>query len=455
MHYHFLRLVVLLMLRAFFGRIRLKGLEQVPRTGGLILAANHPSTFLDPLVVAAWLRRPVYFLANGGVFTSPVVKWLLRQLFMIPVYRKQDSPQAANKNQGTFSACFELLEQGGALVIFPEGTSEDERRLRPLKTGTARIALGAQERRDFQLPVHIVPVGISYTNPRRFQSHLQVEFDAPVDTRAFAGAHAQDPVAAVQQLTQQLTERLTALIVHTADDPTDDLVRDIEEVYAHEVQADLGLAAPETERIFGAARAITAAVHHFNTQAPERVAALRAQLSQYLTDLKTHRLTDALVRRYPTAPALRPSGSSWLALAAGLPVYLFSELHNLLPYRLPGWLTRRWVKDITFRAPINLVLGSVCFAIFYAVYGWLFWRFWPQPWALAIYVLALPLSGYFAFRYYHFARQLLARRRASRQAQTQPARWADLQSRRAAIVQTLEQAKEEYLGNSTSQFINS
>ncbi|MCU0450973.1 MAG: lysophospholipid acyltransferase family protein [Bernardetiaceae bacterium] len=444
MHYHLLRFIVLFMLRAFFGRIRLKGLEQVPRTGGLILAANHPSTFLDPLVVAAWLRRPVYFLANGGVFTSPVVKWLLRQLFMIPVYRKQDSPRAANQNQGTFSACYELLEQGGALVIFPEGTSEEERRLRPLKTGTARIALGAQERGGFQLPVSIVCVGISYTNPRRFQSHLQVEFDAPIDTRTFAAAYAQDPVATVQQLTQQMTERLTAMIVHTADDPTDDLVRDIEEVYAPEVQAALGLAAPETERIFGAARAITAAVHHFKAQAPDRVAALQTQLTHYLTELKAHGLTDALVRRYPVVPELRPAGGSWLALVAGLPIYLFSELHNLLPYRLPGWLTRRWVKDITFRAPINLVLGSLCFALFYPFYWWLFWRFWPQPVALAVYALAIPLSGYFAFRYYHFARRFFARRRASRQAQAQPAWWANLQQQRAALGQTLEQAQAEY-----------
>jgi glycerol-3-phosphate O-acyltransferase / dihydroxyacetone phosphate acyltransferase len=449
MLYHFLRFVILLMLRAFFGSIRLKGLEQVPRRGGLILAANHPSTFLDPLVVAAWLRRPVFFLANGGIFTSPLVKWLLRQLFMIPIYRKHDSAQAASKNQDSFSACYDLLRQGGCLVIFPEGSSEDERRLRPIKTGTARIALGAQAGQAQDLGIHLVCVGINYTNPRKFQSRLQVQYDLPLPTGAYAGAYAADPVQAVQALTNEIASRLSAMIVHTANDEVDDLVRDIEQVYSTQLKAEQDLQAPETEQVFMVARQIAEAVHHFEATQPERVDGLQAQLKAYLGQLKTLGATDQLVAQFAEADQLRAGKlGDWLTLLAGFPLYLYSELHNFLPYRIPGWAALRFVRDVVFRAPINLVLGLVTFCLFYPLYWWVFRQLVPTPWwAVGLYAISLPLSGYFAFVYYHFGRRKLQQWRFARQVAAQPGLLAGLRATRADILRVLAQAKAEYLAS--------
>lgn len=447
MLYHFLRFVILVMLRAFFGGIQIKGLEQVPRKGGLILAANHPSTFLDPLVVVAWLRRPVYFLANGGIFTSPAVKWLLRQLYMIPIYRKQDSKDASGKNQDSFAACHELLREGGCLVIFPEGSSENERRLRPVKTGTARIALGAQA--GHPSDIHLVCVGINYTNPRKFLSKLWVQYDAPIEARAYSEAFQADPTQAVQQLTNAITQRLTAMIVNTANEEADRLVHDIEEIYSNQLKAELQLQAPETEQVFMIARQIAAAVHHFEATQPQRVGEMRSRLDRYMAQLAEHQISDKLVAKYPSLEQLQ--AGKWgdvLALVAGFPLYVYSEVHNFLPYRIPGWIAQRYVSDIVFRAPINMVAGLLTFSVFYPIYWYTFHHFFPNAgWWLGLYAVSLPLSGYYAFRYFHFWRRQREKWRFAAQVATNPPLFADLQTARAAILAGLDQAKAEYLAS--------
>ena len=107
------------------------------------------------------------------------MKWLMAQTNSIPIYRRQDadgtdpaaqvSPEElARPNEATFGRCYDYLGQGGTIMIFPEGTSVSERRLRPLKTGAARIALGAEARHDFKLGLHMLPVGINYFDPAAF-----------------------------------------------------------------------------------------------------------------------------------------------------------------------------------------------------------------------------------------------------------------------------------------------
>ncbi len=161
--YSLLKFVFTVTLRLFFRRFQVHGLEKLRKTKGpLILAVNHPNTFMDPLIVATLMPQRVAFIANGGIFnrlTRPIFKYF----HVIPVYRKKDSSDVplspAELNKMTFQRCYDYLKAKGTILIFPEGTSEIERRLRELKTGTARIALGAEYENDFQLGLQILPIG--------------------------------------------------------------------------------------------------------------------------------------------------------------------------------------------------------------------------------------------------------------------------------------------------------
>jgi 1-acyl-sn-glycerol-3-phosphate acyltransferase len=116
-----------------------KGRANVPRTGGVIVVANHYS-FFDPISVAHFLvkaGRTPRFLAKAGVFKHPVLGKLFRSAGQIPVYR--DSREAAQAFRDAVAA----VERGETIIVYPEGTMTKDPDLWPMagKTGAARIAL--------------------------------------------------------------------------------------------------------------------------------------------------------------------------------------------------------------------------------------------------------------------------------------------------------------------------
>jgi 1-acyl-sn-glycerol-3-phosphate acyltransferase len=115
------------------------GQENVPPSGGVIIAPNHISHF-DPLVVAHFVYgagRWPRFLAKASVFQVPLVGAFLRKVQQIPVER--GSVEAVK----SLDALVDALQQGGAVIIYPEGTTTREPDLWPMrgKTGAARLAL--------------------------------------------------------------------------------------------------------------------------------------------------------------------------------------------------------------------------------------------------------------------------------------------------------------------------
>lgn len=146
MLYKTLKLLFYLTTRAYYRSITIAGKNNLPNKDTPVLfVANHPSAFMDPILLGALVKRSLYFLARGDVFKNKMVQPIFNQLQMIPVYKADMSPGQMHKNESSFENCFEHLGQNNSLLIFPEGLSKTERRLRPIKTGTARIALGAEE----------------------------------------------------------------------------------------------------------------------------------------------------------------------------------------------------------------------------------------------------------------------------------------------------------------------
>lgn len=441
MLYQFLRFIVLVAIRLFFKSIRLKNLDKVPKKGALILAANHPSTFLDPLVGALFLPRKVHFLANGGIYKIPIVAWLLKKLYTIPIYRQQDSGTATNQNEDSFRACYELLEKKGAIIIFPEGSSEDERKLRKIKTGTARIALGAEMKNNFELGVNLVCVGINYTNPRKFQSRLMVNFGLPISLSQYKESYAADSIKAVQDLTNQIKTALESMTVVIQTKEIDELVEKIERLYATTLRQELKVEGHETEQIFTVAQHFADAVHYFEAKEPARVDSLQISISQYFKQLEKYNLSDSLI----VLPILGLIEKIKFVLYAilGFPMYFFGLVHNFLPYQLPSLLTNAITKDITYHAPMNLVFGIFTFLSFYIGFGIGFYHFVPSFGYLFAYLLLLALFGFFAYRYWYFILDLIGRWRISNLFHTPD--FQLLLKNRKAIIEELEKAKKEYL----------
>lgn len=309
----------------FFRTREVAGLEHVPARGPVVFAGNHPNSLLDPVLILVTCGRRVHFAAKDVLFKSPFLRPLLRALGAVPVRRRKDHPGEAGQgevdNTAAFEAMFQVLARGEAMGIFPEGISHDGTDLAPLRTGVARIALGAAARRDpGAAPVRIVPCGLSYFRRTRMRGRVLVEYGAPIVLdAAWLAAFAQDERAAVKTLTDEVEAGLRGLAVHAPDYETLRVLTGVRQLYTPpELELSLSQQAGLTRRFLGRWQEL---------EGDPEVAAIYRDTRAYLTEVDSLGFSDPLLR----AP-LTPLG--WAGLLGRHLLLIFV----LLPLALPGLL---------------------------------------------------------------------------------------------------------------------
>jgi len=131
-----------------FGRWTIKGSDNVPEAGGVILAPNHVS-LADPPAVGSAIGRPTWFMTKVELFDVPILGWLIRRTRAYPVTRGKADREALRRTLA-------LLEQGEVVTIFPEGERSRDGKLREPELGFAFVALKAE--------APVVPVAVLGTD---------------------------------------------------------------------------------------------------------------------------------------------------------------------------------------------------------------------------------------------------------------------------------------------------
>lgn len=176
MLYYFLRPFVWFLLKFFTKRIQISGLENIPKSGAVLLASNHSNSFLDAVLLCTHFDRRIWSLARGDVFKKPLAKKALSSLFMMPMYRLSEGKEYLGENDDTFRKCIELFKHGEMVLIFSEGICLHQKELLPLKKGTGRLA---QKAWSDDIDVVVVPVGIRYNNFNKFGKVVNIQIGEP------------------------------------------------------------------------------------------------------------------------------------------------------------------------------------------------------------------------------------------------------------------------------------
>ena len=163
--YRVLRTFVRAALHLYCGRIRVDAASAPSSDIVLLLACNHPNSFLDALLIATHLPYRMRFLARGDAFRDPRAARILRALFMIPIYRMSEGRAELKRTEESFDQAHAELAKGGSVLVFSEGLSVNEAGLRPLGKGTARIAYRAWQ--EAGLAAQVLPVWLRYDNFHR------------------------------------------------------------------------------------------------------------------------------------------------------------------------------------------------------------------------------------------------------------------------------------------------
>lgn len=195
MAYWILKIILTPLLRIFY-RVRVEGQDHLPKSGPVILAANHRS-FLDSIFIPMIVRRRVTFVAKAEYFDDPKTAWFFRAVGQIPIRR-----EGGSASEGALAAARGVLDGGGVFGIYPEGTRTRDGYLHKGKTGVARLALSTG--------APIVPVGLIGTDlcqptdaklPRLFRK-VTIRFGPPIATGHYVGR--EDDRLVLRQITDEL-----------------------------------------------------------------------------------------------------------------------------------------------------------------------------------------------------------------------------------------------------------
>lgn len=396
--YRILRGAFRIALRVFFRRIEVAGLERVPPSGPVVLAANHANAIADGLVLAAVLRRPLALTARSTLARNPFLRTLFRAGNVIALHRSQDVEEGAElrKNVDALAEARARLERGEALAIFPEGQSHSDPHLRPFQAGAARLALRAEP--GSLGPVRVVPAGLHYAEKDRFRSDVWVRFGEPLDVAAWKATH---PEEGRRALTAEIEERVRRLTLNF-ETRRDSAVLG----WAAEVLATRGLPPAPLGREDRSLAEHVALVERLldgyerlKRSRSEEIDALRDRVLAYRRELR--RLGIAPSEVYLSMGAGRAARfvlREGAILLGALPLSACGLALHLAPALAVRAVARKLSKKKDHWASNTILPGVAIFPLWYALALAAAWIALPPLWAAAA-TLLLPASGLAAVAY--------------------------------------------------------
>ncbi|MGI9603197.1 MAG: 1-acyl-sn-glycerol-3-phosphate acyltransferase [Acidimicrobiales bacterium] len=208
----FIAKLVIFLNRAIYREVTAHHVAPPPQSGPQLSVSNHFGGLSDALVLLQVMARRPSIVARDVIWRIPVVGWLMTWIGGIPVHKPEDGGDGSNNDQ-MFRSCYGALADGGHMLIFPEGVTRNEPSIARVKTGAARIALGARSKGVTGLK--ITPAGIHYEDKAALRSRIVVIFDEAIDLDIEAETLTGDdePLSAdsreaVDALTARIDERL-------------------------------------------------------------------------------------------------------------------------------------------------------------------------------------------------------------------------------------------------------
>jgi glycerol-3-phosphate O-acyltransferase / dihydroxyacetone phosphate acyltransferase len=323
------------------------------------------------------------FLAASSWWKSRAVRWVFSLGGVVPIFRSRDGGTTANAQ--TFAACHEALSHGAHLAMFPEGEVHTGPSILPLKTGAARIVLGAAADAGVR-GVEVVPVGIVYEARERFRSQCAIHIGEPILVDEWVERYRDDARRAVRELTFEMGERLRAVTVNHESWDDANLV---------ETVATIASAAPETApdryaRYNDLRRALSAAIARVGGWSGDRGQAIAAAVAAYNETLLELGLDHGDVAALP-APVRSRRRRIAAELAVLTPPAAVGVVTNAPAVALTGLAGRAVADRPTWRATVMGITGLFLFPL---TWSGVAYRLRHRGWkaVTAVFVVA-PLGG--------------------------------------------------------------
>lgn len=350
-------------MRVWYKRVQVHYDSPLPDDGPIIFASTHPNSAIDYFFAPLIHRMPTYVMVRGDVFEKPLLNFLFRTIYMLPVYRFRDGFSSLNRNKDSFRECFNLFDKNGKVLIFSEGICIQKKQLQKIQKGTARLALNYLAKHKGR-KIYIVPLATSYTRFRLFRASAMVNYGKAIDAREYIEIYQQNANRAYEKLTADISNSLSKNYV-------------ISEDYADQSWAEHALMAlrlnrktpdgnwSSSERTwFDQEKAV---YDHYNRFGE---ASLSEEWKQLAKKVGLNARNEGLLHLSENKYLLL---LQWLVL---LPIVLASGVTILLPHLFARWLLKNKIKDIIFHNTVSVLGGFVIYflqIIVLLIIGIAFW----------------------------------------------------------------------------------
>ncbi|HID81362.1 MAG TPA: hypothetical protein EYH06_03220 [Chromatiales bacterium] len=383
---NFCRLVV----KVFYRKFEISGTENIPDNVGIIFCANHVNALADAVVLQAATEKAIRPLARSGLFENRLFKPLLDMIGAVPIYRRKDKDSDVSRNEDSFRRVYELLGENQALIIFPEGQSHDAPHLSELKTGAARMALGAIEVNGVA-PV-VLPVGLTFTGKGKFRSGVLVQFGEPVDLSI---PEKMDNYDAVHLITDRIKEGLTEVTLNAESWEDINLMGRLEQFFAlrHGKYHHRSL-----KQRFRTLQRLIEAQHLLRVHEPDRVRSLITHLKNFerlcrYCGVRDYHLT---IKYQPALIGIYIVRTVFILIVA-LPVGLWGVINSIIPFELTRHLAKKIAKGTDQYDTTKMLLGMLLFTVFWGLQIFFVFKQFGLEWAMA-YLISLMIGAAVALR---------------------------------------------------------
>jgi glycerol-3-phosphate O-acyltransferase/dihydroxyacetone phosphate acyltransferase len=376
--------------RVYFRRIFYSNLKKVPIEKPLLFAGNHQNSFMDGVLVGAYLPQPIHFLMRADMFKNPVARFCLRELNVSPVYRLEEGLENVHKNLDTFKAIYKVLKKNGNYVVFSEGICVQEKRLQKLRKGTARMAFGAAE--EFGLDVHVVPVGINYTYPSRFRKEVLINFHESFSIKELQELYKVNPAKALLAFNHRIEAGLLEQVIIVENPENDSLAEQLLVMGRNNIIFPFFKWRFDNDERRQLEKNITDKINLLSKTSGTDLKSLKDKTTAYFSLLEKNKIMDENIARKLDLGFVR-----YLSVILGFPFFLAGYITNLIPFIVPRLICNTLIRDLRFYSSVYIGLGTVLYLIYFPVILILAGIF--SGWTGILSGFLVPLLGYLVIFY--------------------------------------------------------
>jgi len=387
--YFILRSIAQFVLLTYFRKVYVKNRENFKLKGPTIVVSNHPNTLIDPVITAAYLNKPIYFLANAGLFKNPVAAKILRYLYCIEVKRFEDTGSKSLDNTAAFDQSSKHLASGGNIYIAVEGTSYMERVLRPLKTGFARIGFQAITGHAKGQEIYILPIGINYEKHDKSGFDLEVIVGESIPFSQYLVDYDNNNQTTIKDLTAELQSVLESLVIHTTDLDEEALLLNIDSLF-------YGKTNRQETTVFDTHRTTLQHIRKWE----------HSRGISFLLWIKTFTGFTKLLSDFKLSLKIQsqiynntfPLKEKILLAFLGFPIYAYSLLNHFIAIWIPRLIKKKLNLYVGYNSTVKILAAIVFAPIAYTFHFFLISKYISLNLAF-INLLILPASFWFLFQY--------------------------------------------------------